>query len=120
MSEIDDLRKQLKTLQDKVSKQEKTSTDTKVSPGVDFKQNYVTSFTVDPREIKKTIDGVISSVMDGFGDGEEGGGTPDHLPTGIESEISHQGDHPGKDFCHTTTLRGRIDVNNLEPFQYLA
>ena len=53
MSEIDDLRKQLKTLQDKVSKQEKTSTDTKVSPGIDFKQNYVTSFSVDPTEIKK-------------------------------------------------------------------
>jgi hypothetical protein len=89
MSEIDDLRKQLKTLQDKVSKQEKTSTDTKVSPGVDFKQNYVTSFSVDPREIKKTIDGVISSVMDGFGDGGILGSTAMSLLDEQATQISN-------------------------------
>lgn len=89
MSEIDDLRKQLKTLQDKVSKQEKTSTDTKVSPGIDFKQNYVTSFTVDPREIKKTIEGVISGVADGFGDGGLLGSTAMSLLDEQATQISN-------------------------------
>jgi hypothetical protein len=89
MSEIDDLRKQLKTLQDKVSKQEKTSTDTKVSPGVDFKQNYVTSFSVDPTEIKKTIDGVISSVVDGFSDGGLLGSTAMSLLDEQATQISN-------------------------------